>query len=244
MEFSKTNAPERNLRKLRQIKGILLYSIGIFISRYLLLITSIIWTDIFTFQNIPILFICQVVLAIIAFAMFCYGLLGTKEYLAKKKHKRIMHTVVLILLTMIVLLIIVLFTWSILSFIPVSPSFPYELWLELVLIAMPFAELIPLSLAMLFLSRSFWSLRNVDGWRTRVLITPFFLFPLTVIRILAAIFKVINILNPTMYPYAWTMADYSRIISAVLGIILFIEIFINIWRLKPKLIIQQSKNTQ
>jgi len=244
MENSRKDSFKLSLSKLNQIKSILLISIGIFILRYLILIISTIWSDIFVIQDIPVLFICQIVLALVAFTMFCYELLRIKDYCVKKKHKRIMNSVVITLIAMIVLLIVILFTWSMLSFIPASPSFPYELWIELIVISMPFAELIPLTIAMLFLSYNFWMLRKADGWRTNALITPLFFLPLTIIRILAAVFKVINILNPLMYPYAWNMADYSRIISAALGIILFIEILINIWRLKPKIIIQQIKNSQ
>ena len=244
MENQNKDSTKTSLPKLRRIKIILLYSIGVFILRYLLLITSIIWVDIFIVKDIPVLFICQVILEIIAFAMFCYGLMGIKEYFPKTSLKRNMKRVVIILLSMIVLLVVILFTWGIISFIPISASFPYELWVELIFIVMPFAELIPLTLAMVLLSINFWSLRKTEGWMTRILISPFFLFPLTIVRILAAILKVINILEPTKYVYAWDMADFSRITYAILGIILFIEIFINIWRIKPKIIIQQSKITQ
>ncbi|MBK5114430.1 MAG: hypothetical protein KGD59_09285 [Candidatus Heimdallarchaeota archaeon] len=243
MENYRKDSSKMSLPKLRQIKMILLSSIGIFILRYLLLITSIIWVDIFIVKDIPVLFISQVILEIIAFAMFCYGLMGIKEYFTKTSLKRNMRRIVIILLSMIVLLIAILFVWGIASFIPISESFPYELWVELIIIAMPFAELIPFTLAMVLLSINFWSLRKTEGWMTRFLISPFFLLPLTVVRILAAVLKVINILEPTKYLYAWKMADFSRIISAILGIILFVEILINIWRIKPKIIIQQSKNT-
>ncbi len=244
MENYNKDRPKKNLQKLCQIKTILLYSIGIFILRYLLLITSIIWVDIFVVQDIPVLFISQVILEIIAFAMFCYGLMGLREYFTKTNLKRNLKRIVIILSSMIVLLIVILIAWGIASFIPISESFPYELWTELIIIAMPFAELIPLALAMLLLSISFWSLRKIEGWMSRILITPFFIFPLTIVRILAAIFKVNNILEPTKYIYAWNMADFSRIIYVILGIILFVEIFINIWRIKPKTIVQQSSNSQ
>lgn len=244
MENSRKDSSKISLPKLRQFKVILLSSIGVFILRYLLLITNVIWIDIFVVQNIPVLFISQVILAIIAFTMFCYGLMGIKEYFPKTSLKRNMKRVVIILLSMIVLLVVILIAWGIASFIPVSESFPYELWVELIIIAMPFAELIPFTLAMVLLSINFWALRKTEGWMTRILISTFFLFPLTVVRILAAVLKVINILEPTKYLYAWNMADISRIISAVLGIILFVEIYINIWRIKSKIVIQQSKNTQ
>jgi len=239
-----SNNSKKDLHKLRSLKSLLLISIGLFIIRYLLLLINTIWSDIFTIQRIPVLFLCQVGLALIAFSMLCYGLLSMKDYLATKKQKRIMNSVVITLLTMIVLITVMLFTWVLASFFPDSPSFPYELWIELIFIAMPFTELIPFSLAMLFLSHNFWLLKKVEGWRTNVLITPFFFLPLTIIRIVAAIFKIFNILDSSKYPFAWNMADYTRIISAIFGIILFIEIFINFWRIKPKLIVQKKNAIQ
>lgn len=237
MKTEALDSTKNDIQKFRQLKSTILASTGVFILRFILLIISIIWSDIFLVQGIPILFICQVVLAIFAFAMFCYGLMGVKEFLPLKKQKRKMNWTVFTLLAMIVLLVIMLFAWIITNFIPFSTSFPYELRFELIYIIMPFAELIPLAIAMLFLSFNFRSIRNIDGWNTKLLITPFFLFPLIVVRVLAAILKIINILNPTQFLYAWDMADYSRIVYAILGIILFVEIFINIWRIKPKIIV-------
>jgi len=237
METEILDSTKNDIQKLRQLKSTILASAGVFILRYILLITSIIWSDIFVVQGIPVLFICQVALGIFAFAMFCYGLMGVKDFLPFNKQQRKINWTVFTLLTMIVLLVIMLIAWMITNFIPISESFPYELRFELIFIVMPFAELIPLSLAMLFLSFNFRSLRNIEGWNTKLLITPFFLFPLIVVRVLAAILKIINILNPTQFLYAWNMADYSRIVYAILGIILFVEIFINIWRIKPKIIV-------
>jgi hypothetical protein len=187
MENYGEDTSKMNLPKLRRIKIILLYSVGIFILRYLLLLTSIIWSDIFVVQDIPVLFICQVILEIIAFTMFCYGLMGIKEYFPKTSLQRNMKRIVIILSSMIILLVVILLTWGITSFIPISELFPYELWVELIIIAMPFAELIPLAFAMLILSINFWSLRKADGWLSRLLITPFFLFPIAIVRILAAV---------------------------------------------------------
>ena len=238
MDESIVSPSKTDLQKLRWLKSFLLISVSIFLVRYILLIISIIWSDFFTFKDVPILYIVQIGLAIIAFSMFCYGLMGIREYFSTKKQKRIMKSVVWTLLSIIFLIIGVLIYWTLTGYTEITESFPYELWLESIFIAMPFTELIPLTISMLFLAYSFWLIRNDKGWRTNVLITPFFLLPITIVRILAAIFKIINILDSTKYPFAWDMADYSRIIYAVIGMLLFAEIIFYVWRMKPKQILQ------
>ena len=240
MEGVATASIKKDLQKIRSLKYFLLVSLGVFFLRYVLLLVSIIWNDFFSFQDIPILFIVQIILAVLAFILFCYGFLGIKEYFPSKKEKQVMKSVVWTLVTIIALLILLFIYWTIASFLPSSESYPYELWLESIVIAMPFTELIPLSIAMLFLAFSFWLLRKEPGWNTNILVTPFFLLPITIVRVVAAILKVINILDTTKYSFAWDMAEYSRIIYAVIGLLLSAEILFYIWRMKPKIILSNK----
>ena len=237
MENSNLKIPQNNQLRLKRLKKLLLISVGIFVLRYLILIIYVIWNDKAIINGIPILFITQIILAIIGFTMFCYGLFGIKEYLVLEKAQKIMKNVVITLLTMILLLIIIVFTWTITSFIPITETFPFELWIESLIIAIPFAELIPLTLAMMILSYGFWLLKEENGWKTMQLITPFLLLPLTIIRIITAILKIINIIDPIKFQFSWKLADFSRIIYAVLGIILFTELLIQVMKIKPKIII-------
>ncbi len=231
------NLKQNKTSQFHRLKNLLLITFIVFISRYLILMFYVIWIDSAIINNIPILFLFQIALSIFGFTFFCYGLFSIREYIIKPKIKKLMRIVVITLLAMTLLLIVIIFTWMITSFIPITESFPYELWVESLVIAMPFAELIPLTIALIILSICFWMLGKEKGWNTNLLKTPIFLLPLTIIRLFAAFLKIINIIDSTKFQVAWKMADITRIIYSILGVVIFIEIFIQISKIKTEIII-------
>ncbi|MBN1331173.1 MAG: hypothetical protein JXA54_17005 [Candidatus Heimdallarchaeota archaeon] len=237
MNETRSELTEKKI-SINKFKGVLLFSTGIFTLRYLTLFFSIIFKDRLLVFSTSILFIIQIPLLIIAFSMFCYGIMDIKDLMPEKHLNRTLKVAVIILTTMIILVAIVLITWLLMSLNPNPESTPYgyELWEKSIVIAMPFTELLPLTIAMNLIGSVFWELRNTEGWKTNILVTPIVFIPLTIIRIIAASLKIVNIIDPTRFDIAWKISDYSRIVYALIGIIAFIEIFIQIWKIKPKLI--------
>jgi hypothetical protein len=141
---------------------------------------------------------------------------------------------------MIFLISAIVFTWFIYSFgnIPATPPYAYELWYESIFIAMPFAELIPLTIALLFLSFLFWRLRKSDGWNTSVLFMPLFMILVAIFRAIAATLKIFTIIDPLKFPIVWDIAKYSRLAYAIIGLFVFAELLVYFVRIKPKIIIQ------
>ncbi|HUT81994.1 MAG TPA: hypothetical protein VMZ29_12400 [Candidatus Bathyarchaeia archaeon] len=242
MSEVKTEIIEKNL-SINRFKAVLLFSTGIFSIRYLTLLFSIIFSDRLLVFSTSILFILQIPLLIVGFSMFCYGIMGIKGLIPEKSLQKTLKTAVIVLTSMIILLAVVLITWFIMSLNPNPENTPYgyDLWAESIVIAMPFTELIPLTIAMNLIGGVFWKLRNTDGWKTNILITPIAFIPLTIIRIVSASLKIVNIIDPPRFQIAWEISDYARIVYSLLGIIAFIEIFIHIWKIKPRVINEQMK---
>ena len=74
---------------------------------------------------------------------------------------------------------------------------------------MTFIDLIPLAIGLVLLSIAFWRIRKLEGWGTNILITPFIMAPLAIVRTVIAALKIVNIVDPTKYVIAWEM-DYTR----------------------------------
>ncbi|NHJ03765.1 MAG: hypothetical protein EAX90_03005 [Candidatus Heimdallarchaeota archaeon] len=239
MNAFNSSTPKNDLRKINLLKTVLFLSTIVFIIRYLLLIFSIYYNEVLVVFSISILFIIQIPVLIIGFVMLSYGLMGIKEFLVVKRNIRMVKNVVISLMTIIVLILLVLISWLIAGLAPMEfiPEYGLDLWYQSIIIAMPFVELLPLTLGLTLLSLTFWRLRKKEGWKTNILITPFLFIPLTFVRIVAAILKIINIINPPKFEIAWQLSDISRVIYGVLGIITFIEIAIRFWNLNPKVII-------
>ncbi len=231
---------------LKRYKSILLFSTIIFAIRYLTLFFSIIFDDRLLVFSTSILFIIQIPLLIVAFSMFCYGLMGIKELMPEEHLKRTIKAAVIVLTTMIILVVIVLITWFLMSLNPNPESTPYgyDLWVESIIIAMPFTELIPLTIALNLIGGVFWKLRKSEGWKTTILVTPIVFIPLTIIRIIAASLKIVNIIDPLRYEAAWDISEYSRIVYAILGIIAFVEISLQIMKIKSNIINKEMKKIQ
>ncbi|HUU77309.1 MAG TPA: hypothetical protein VMX55_03125 [candidate division Zixibacteria bacterium] len=239
MNTSNSSDQKKDLQKLNRLKSVLFLSTIVFIIRYLLLIFSIYFSEVLVVFSISILFIIQIPVLIIGFIMLSYGLMGIKEFLVLKRNIRMVKSVVISLMTIIALILLVLVGWLVAGLAPIEsiPDYGLDLWYQSIIIAMPFVELLPLTLGLSLLSLTFWRLRKKEGWKTNILIIPFLFIPLTIVRIVAAILKIINIINPPKFEMAWELSDISRVIYGVLGIVTFIEIAIRFWNLNPKLII-------
>ena len=236
----------KSLNNLRRLKFVLLGSTIVFLVRYLLLIFSVFFSDVFVIFSVSILFIIQIPILIIGFVLLSYGLMGLKEYLVRKGIIRLLKGVVISLMAIIVLIIGVGISWLIagLASFESIPDYALDLWLQSIIIAMAFVELLPLTLGLSLLSITFWRLRKKEGWKTHILVTPFLFIPLTIVRIIAAVLKIINIIDPLKYEFAWQFSDIARIVYGVIGIIAFTEIAIRFWNIKPKVIITNLEKTQ
>ena len=236
MNSNDSSEKEKSLNDLRRLKLVLFGSTIVFLVRYLLLIFSVFFNDVLVIFSVSILFIIQIPVLIMGFILLSYGLMGLKEYLVKKGIARLIKGVVISLMTIIILIIGVGASWLVagLASFESIPEYGLELWLQSIVIAMAFVELLPLTIGLSLLSIAFWRLRKKEGWKTNILVTPFLFIPLTIVRIIAAIFKIINIIEPLKYPFAWQFSDITRIVYGVIGIIAFIEIAYRFWNIKPK----------